>query len=189
MMIVGWVTPAIADIADADVEVIKTEIIKALKAEGKSDSEIKEAMVLLTSLDTGLQTIVSKLANEGELYALSELTKVLIDLVDQHSLLSGGSGCKAFVVYNHRKDMHLYSKFWSQKSKLDNGFGLKQMASIERTLAILVAPGDGETQLRTKEYWGLVDRMLVKINDGKLSYVNENYSLVIPLGETSCTKQ
>jgi hypothetical protein len=85
--------------------------------------------------------------------------------------------------------MHLYSKFWSQKSKLDNGFGLKQMGSIERTLAILVAPGDGETQLRTKEYWGLVDRMLVKINDGKLSYVNENYSLVIPLGETSCTKQ
>lgn len=188
MMIMVLVTPAQADTADADVEVIKAEIVKALKAEGKSDSEIKEAMVLISGLDKGLQSIVNKLANEGELYAISELAKVMVDLVDQRDLLSGGTGCRAFVVYNHRKDLNVYAKFWSQKSKMDNGYGLKQMGAVERTLGLFIAPAEGESQLRTKEYLGLVDRMLVKIVGGKLSYVNEEYSMVIPLGETSCTK-
>ena len=188
MMMIMAVTPALADTADADVEVIKTEIVKALKAEGKSDSEIKEAMVLISGLDKGLGRIIDKLSKEGELYAISELAKVMVDLVDQRDLLSGGTGCRAFVVYNHSKDMDVYSKFWSESSKLDNGYGLKQMGAVERTLGLFIAPVDGESQLRTKEYLGLVDRMLVRVKDGKLDFVNENYAMVIPLGETSCTK-
>jgi hypothetical protein len=169
-------------------EALKEEIVKALKAEGKTDAETAHIMSVLSGLDKGLESVITRLNKEGDLYALSEMAKVLVDLVEQADLLGGGKGCMVYVVYNHAKDLNLYSKFWDSKNKLDNGYGLKQMGAVERTLGILVAPVGGETQLRTKEYLGLVDRMVVQVKGEKLAFVNENLVMVIPLGETSCTK-
>jgi hypothetical protein len=196
IMVFGAVSPVMAqtDCVDAktgslNLTCANEVLVEKMKAEGRSDAEIQRAKEILASASNAIELISQKASDGGELYVISEIAKSLIDLIDQGAMFAEGTGCKLHLVYLYSKDMNVYSKFWDKKSKLDNGYGLKQMGAIERTLATWVTPSTGTSQLRSKEYLGMIDRLLVEVREGEVTYQNIQNTLVLPLGETSCSRE
>ena len=194
--VVGFLSQAVAQDAtcpdtlsfdksvDCNVELIKNDIMKSTG----SDQEKAEAVKTLEKASTVIKGFGGKLGEISQVAVVYELLKMVVDLGEQSDNLGDGTGCRNFYVYMFSKDINVYSKYWLPKSKLDNGTGLKHNGAIERTLGIFTVPTDSEGQLRSKEYFGMVDRKLVEVKNDELTYVNDDLVVVIPGEETGCQK-
>lgn len=158
------------------------------KAEGSAEDKAGAVKTVLKGVQM-VKKFEGKLGGLSDLTISFEILKMMLDIVEQSDQMgANGTGCRNYYVYAYSKDINIYSKFWMPSSKLDNGTGLKQNGALERTLGVFTAPIKGEAQLRSKEYFGMVDRKLVEVKEGKLTYVNDDLVVVMEGEETGCGK-